>query len=65
MDRVYVNIDRYGNTSAAGIANATDAVNRSGRLNSGDVGALGRLRYGLRVGSGCDALVRGRGPLVY
>ena len=34
MDRVDVNIDRYENTSAAGIAVALEEVNRLGRLNS-------------------------------
>jgi 3-oxoacyl-[acyl-carrier-protein] synthase III len=63
MDRVYVVIDRCGKTSAAGIA--VDGVNRSGRLNSGDLGALASLRYRLPVGRGCDALARGGGPRVY
>ncbi len=35
MDKVYVNVDRYGNTSAASIAIALDEAVRSGRLTSG------------------------------
>ena len=35
MDRVYVNVDRYGNTSAASIAIALDEAARSGRLRPG------------------------------
>lgn len=36
MDRFFVNVDRYGNTSAAAVAIALDEANRSGRLNEGD-----------------------------
>ncbi len=35
MDKVYVNIDRYGNTSAASIPIALDECVRSGRLKAG------------------------------
>lgn len=35
-DKVFVNIDRYGNTSAASIPIALDEAWRSGRLQSGD-----------------------------
>jgi len=35
MDRVFVNIDRYGNTSAASIPLALDEAVRSGRLSPG------------------------------
>ena len=35
MDKVYVNIDRYGNTSAASIAIALDEAVRTGRLRPG------------------------------
>jgi 3-oxoacyl-[acyl-carrier-protein] synthase-3 len=37
MDRVYVNIDRFGNTSSASIPIALDEVVRSGRLKRGDL----------------------------
>lgn len=36
-DKVYVNLDRYGNTSAASIPLALDEANRSGRINEGDI----------------------------
>lgn len=35
-DRVLVNLDKYGNTSAAAVAIALDEANRSGRLQPGD-----------------------------
>jgi 3-oxoacyl-[acyl-carrier-protein] synthase-3 len=37
MDKVYVNVDRYGNTSAASIPIALDECVRSGRVRSGDI----------------------------
>jgi 3-oxoacyl-[acyl-carrier-protein] synthase-3 len=37
MDKVYVNVDRYGNTSAASIPIALDECVRSGRIRSGDI----------------------------
>jgi 3-oxoacyl-[acyl-carrier-protein] synthase III len=36
VERFYVNLDRYGNTSAAAVAIALDEANRSGRIKSGD-----------------------------
>ena len=36
MNRFFVNLDRYGNTSAAAVAIALDEANRSGRLKKGD-----------------------------
>jgi 3-oxoacyl-[acyl-carrier-protein] synthase-3 len=36
MDRVFVNLDRYGNTSAAAVAIALDEANRTGRIRRGD-----------------------------
>ncbi len=35
-DRVYVNLDRYGNTSAAAVAIALDEAHREGRISEGD-----------------------------
>src|SRR2546428_13646248 len=35
MDKVYVNVDRYGNTSAASVAIALDEAVRTGRLKPG------------------------------
>jgi 3-oxoacyl-[acyl-carrier-protein] synthase-3 len=37
MDRFLVNLDRYGNTSAAAVAIALDEANRTGRLKPGDL----------------------------
>ncbi len=36
MDRVYINLDRYGNTSAASIPLAFDEALRNGRIKKGD-----------------------------
>lgn len=36
VEKFYVNLDRYGNTSAAAVAIALDEANRSGRIKSGD-----------------------------
>jgi 3-oxoacyl-[acyl-carrier-protein] synthase-3 len=36
LDRFYVNLDRYGNTSAAAVAMALDEANRTGRIKQGD-----------------------------
>lgn len=35
-ERFFMNIDRYGNTSAASIPLAVDELNRAGRLHRGD-----------------------------
>ncbi|MDF1613626.1 beta-ketoacyl-ACP synthase III [Desulfurivibrio dismutans] len=37
MENVYVNVDKYGNTSAATIPIALDEANRQGRLSKGDL----------------------------
>jgi 3-oxoacyl-[acyl-carrier-protein] synthase-3 len=54
-DKVYVNLDRYGNTSAASIPLALDEANRSGRINEGDIVLFDAFGGGLTWGS---ALVR-------
>src|SRR6202048_4795460 len=36
IDRFFVNLDKYGNTSAAAVAMALDEANRSGRIKHGD-----------------------------
>jgi 3-oxoacyl-[acyl-carrier-protein] synthase-3 len=36
LERFYINVDRYGNTSAAAVAIALDEANRTGRLKPGD-----------------------------
>jgi len=49
-DKFYVNIDMYGNTSAASIAIALDEINKKNLLAAGDkiilVGFGGGLTYG-------------------
>ena len=54
-DKVYVNLDRYGNTSAASIPIALDEANRTGRIKEEDVVLLDAFGGGLTWGS---ALVR-------
>jgi 3-oxoacyl-[acyl-carrier-protein] synthase-3 len=36
LEKFYVNLDRYGNTSAAAVAIALDEANRTGRIKAGD-----------------------------
>jgi 3-oxoacyl-[acyl-carrier-protein] synthase-3 len=36
-DKVYINVDRYGNTSAASIPIALDECVRDGRIKQGDI----------------------------
>jgi len=36
LERFYINIEKYGNTSAASVPLALDEANRAGRLNPGD-----------------------------
>ncbi|MGE5484404.1 MAG: beta-ketoacyl-ACP synthase III [Ignavibacteriales bacterium] len=51
MERVAVNIDRYGNMSSASIPVALDESIRSGRLNRGDVGVMVAFGGGLTWGA--------------
>ena len=55
MERFFVNVDRYGNTSAASIPIALDEARRSGRIKTGDLTLLVAFGAGLTYGS---ALVR-------
>ncbi len=55
MDRFFVNVDRYGNTSAASIPIALDEARRSGRIQAGDLTLLVAFGAGLTYGS---ALIR-------
>lgn len=55
MERVCVNLDRYGNTSSASIPLALDEARRSGRLKPGDLTLLVAFGAGLTYGA---ALVR-------
>ncbi|MEO6995862.1 MAG: 3-oxoacyl-[acyl-carrier-protein] synthase III C-terminal domain-containing protein, partial [Lacunisphaera sp.] len=51
MDRIYSNLDRYGNTSAASIPLALDEARRSGRIKPGDYTLLVAFGAGLTYGS--------------
>lgn len=46
-DKVFVNIDRHGNTSAASVPMALDELNRTGDLKSGDLVLLSAFGGGL------------------
>jgi 3-oxoacyl-[acyl-carrier-protein] synthase-3 len=46
-ERVYVNVERFGNTSAASIPIALDELNRSGRIDEGDILLLSAFGAGL------------------
>lgn len=55
LDRFFINVERYGNTSAASIPLALDEARRSGRIKSGDITLLVAFGAGLTYGS---ALIR-------
>jgi 3-oxoacyl-[acyl-carrier-protein] synthase-3 len=55
MERFFVNVDRYGNTSAASIPLALDEARRTGRIQPGDLTLLVAFGAGLTYGS---ALIR-------
>jgi 3-oxoacyl-[acyl-carrier-protein] synthase-3 len=50
-EKVYVNIDRYGNTSAASIAIALNEVNEQGLIHRGDIIGFAAFGGGLTWGS--------------
>lgn len=54
-DQVYINVDRFGNTSGASIPIALDEANRTGRLKPGDLVLFDAFGGGFTWGS---ALVR-------
>ncbi len=54
-EQVYINVDRFGNTSGASIPIALDEANRAGRLKRGDMVLLDAFGGGFTWGS---ALVR-------
>jgi 3-oxoacyl-[acyl-carrier-protein] synthase-3 len=55
MDRFYLNLDKYGNTSAASIPIALDEARREGRIQSGDLTLMVAFGAGLTWGA---ALIR-------
>ncbi len=50
-DKVYVNVDRFGNTSSASIPIALDEANRAGKLRRGDLLLLDAFGGGLTWGA--------------
>jgi 3-oxoacyl-[acyl-carrier-protein] synthase-3 len=55
LERCWINIDRYGNTSSASLPITLDEANRAGRLRQGDLIAMVAIGAGMAWGS---ALVR-------
>jgi len=51
MEKVLVNVDRYGNTSSATIPTILDEANRDGRIKSGHTVLLDAFGAGLTYGS--------------
>ncbi len=51
MERVFVNIDRYGNTSSASIPIALDEAVRAEKLNRGDVVLMAAMGAGITWGT--------------
>jgi 3-oxoacyl-[acyl-carrier-protein] synthase III len=51
MDKVMVNLDKYGNTSAASIPVALDEARRQGRINAGDIVLLNAFGAGFAWGA--------------
>jgi len=51
LERFFVNLDRYGNTSAASIPIALDEARRAGRIRAGDLTLLVAFGAGLTYGS--------------
>ena len=51
MDKVVVNLDKYGNTSAASVPVALDEVRRAGRIADGDIVLLNAFGAGFAWGA--------------
>jgi 3-oxoacyl-[acyl-carrier-protein] synthase-3 len=52
LEKCWVNIHRYGNTSSASLPTTLDEANRAGRLHSGDVIAMMAIGAGMAWGAG-------------
>ncbi len=52
IERCWVNIDRYGNTSSASLPLSLDEAHRAGRLKEGDLIAMMAIGSGMAWGSG-------------
>ena len=53
-DRMYVNVKRYGNTSAASVGIALDEAVRGGKIKRGDIVVL--TGFGAGLTWGCDVM---------
>ncbi len=51
FDRIFINIEKYGNTSAASIPMALDDCRRQGKIKSGDIVLLAAFGAGLTWGA--------------
>ncbi|PTY07257.1 3-oxoacyl-ACP synthase [Opitutaceae bacterium EW11] len=51
LDRFFINVDRYGNTSAASVPLALDEARKAGRVKRGDVTLLVAFGAGLTYGA--------------
>ena len=51
IERCWINLDRYGNTSSASLPLSLDEANRSGRLKPGDLVAVMAIGAGMAWGS--------------
>ena len=51
MDKMYLNVERFGNTSSASIPICVDEVNRRGLLQRGDLVAVVGFGAGLTYGA--------------
>ena len=51
LERCWLNLDRYGNTSSASLPISLDEANRAGRLKSGDLVAMMAIGAGMAWGS--------------
>ena len=51
MEKVIVNVDKYGNTSAASVPVALDEARRGGRIKAGDIGLLNAFGAGFAWGA--------------
>jgi 3-oxoacyl-[acyl-carrier-protein] synthase-3 len=52
LEKCWVNIHRYGNTSSASLPTTLDEANRAGRLHPGDVIAMMAIGAGMAWGAG-------------
>ena len=59
LSKTVVNLDRYGNTSAASIPLALDEAIKAGRIQRGHIVCIRRLWSGTHVGIGGYAVVKG------